>query len=159
MIAPSITVRVNSARRWRSSAAGSRPGRVEAGLDGVDPLPEIDREQVANAGIGLVQLEREAADRAAIGAVGGDEMGAIAVQQGEDPLDRIVDARPGRLQQPLLDAVAIGFEHGGEHVLLAAVLEAYRDGIEQWLLQPGLGRRRRSGRADLRLLSDIAASS
>ena len=98
----------------------------EAGFDRLDPAAEIGRHQLAHRRVGLVQLERQAADRAAIGAVGVDERAAIAGEQREHALDRVVDARPGRLEQHRADAVAIGFEHRDQHVLLAGeeIIEA-----------------------------------
>ena len=121
MIAPSITVSVNSASRRRSSAAGQPlAGLVEAALDRARPVGEIGGEQVADVGVGLVQLERQAADRAAIGAIGGDELQCDS-RRASAKIRSIGSSTPlpGGLQQPFLDAVAIGFEHRGEHVLLA----------------------------------------
>ena len=47
-----------------------RPGRAQAALNGVRPGREIGRQPLAHRRIGLVQLERQAADRAPVGAAG-----------------------------------------------------------------------------------------
>lgn len=59
---------------------------LQAVLDGGDPVVEVGGEALADGRIRLVELERQAADRAAVGAVGLDEEPPVAAQQGEDPL-------------------------------------------------------------------------
>ncbi len=75
-----------------------------------------------------MQLQRQAADRAAVEAVGLGQAGPIAVQQGEYPIDGIVHAPPGRLQQHRTDALAIGVEHRHQQILLGGegIVEAAR---------------------------------
>ena len=94
-------------------------GCFETGAHCTDPAGEIQRQQLAHGRIGLMQFQREAADRAAVLAFGLQQRAAIAGEQGEDLVDRIIDALPGRLQQHRIDAVAIRVEHGQQQVLLA----------------------------------------
>jgi hypothetical protein len=72
-----------------------------------------------------VQLEREAADRAAAGAPGDDDQLAVPAEQREHALDGVVDTFPHGRQQHLVDA-ALGLQHRDQHVLLAGeeVVEA-----------------------------------
>ena len=73
-----------------------------------------------------MNLEREASDRAAIGAIRGLQRQSIAREQRKDALDRIIDSAPGRLEQHWADALAIRVEHGEQEILLAGeeVIEA-----------------------------------
>ena len=66
-------------------------------FDRARPRREIRRQQFAHDRIGFVQLKRQRPDRAAIGAIAFDNRGPIMVHQRENLLDRIVNARPGRL--------------------------------------------------------------
>ena len=93
--------------------------RLQAILDRAGPVREILREPLAHGRVRLVDLEREAADRAAVGAIGLDQRVAIAVHQLPDLVDRIGDAAPGRFQQHLVDAADVGVEHRDQQVLLA----------------------------------------
>src|SRR5688572_20738198 len=100
--------------------------RDEAFLDRVGPVREVLRQPLAHGRVGLVQLEREAADGAAVGALGLDQRVAVAVHQLPDLLDRVDDSPPGRLEQHLPDAADVGVEHRDQQVLLAGkeVVEA-----------------------------------
>src|SRR5688572_28264665 len=108
--------------RERARVAARRSAlarRDEAFLDRIGPVREILRQPLAHGRVGLVQLEREAADGAAVGALGLDQRVAVAVHQLPDLLDRVDDAPPGRLEQHLPDAADVGVEHGDQEVLLA----------------------------------------
>jgi hypothetical protein len=98
----------------------------EATLDRRDPTGEVRREQRAHRRIGFMQLEGDASDRAAVGAVAAHQQLAIAPQQCEDAVDRIGHPLPGRLQQHRLKAVPIRIKDGEQNVLLAGeyVIEA-----------------------------------
>src|SRR5438309_64638 len=109
-----------------SALAEAAARLLQAALDAIDPGAEIGGHQLADRRVGLVQLQREAADGAAVGAIGLDERTTVTAEQREHALDGIVDAAPGRLEQHWPNAVAIGFEDGDQHILLAGeeIIEA-----------------------------------
>src|SRR5262249_39969862 len=91
----------------------------EALLDRAHPCGEVRGEQRSNGWVGLVQLERDAADWTPVRAIGPDQRLPVAREQGEDALDRVDDALPRWLEQHGMNAVQVRVEHGDGHVLLA----------------------------------------
>src|SRR4029077_16871414 len=90
------------------------------------PGVEVRGQRRANRWVGLVNLEREAADRATIRAVGHHDPFPIAGEQREHALDWVVDPLPRGREQHLADAFPIALEYGEQEVLLAGkeVIEA-----------------------------------
>src|SRR5882757_5214902 len=77
----------------------------QAFADSVNPCAEVLRQPLADRWVGLVQLQRQAADRTTIEAVGVRQRLSITGEQRKYLLDGIVHAGPGGLQQHLPDAV------------------------------------------------------
>ena len=93
---PSITVKINCPRARVSVPGGSlSPPHPETAFDRRDPTVEIDGEQFAHRRVGLMQFQRQAADRTAIAAIRHLQRAPVGAEQGEDPFDGIVHARPG----------------------------------------------------------------
>ncbi len=98
---------------WQALACG-----VETFDDGVGPAGEVDRQRFAHRWIGFVDFQRQAADRAAVSAVGIDHALPVARQQREHALDGIAHAGPCRRQQHRMNPLAVGLQHGQQQVLL-----------------------------------------
>src|SRR5215471_9116205 len=82
-----------------------------------------------------MELERDAADRTAIGAVGGDEVLSIAREQREDALDRIAHALPRWLEKHRTDATLVRVEDSEQHILFAGEEMVETPGVDVGGLQ------------------------
>ena len=91
---PSMVVSTKAASSRRSHGCGRRaPGVLQALLDGIDPRGEVRGQPLSHRQVRLMQFEGEAADRAAVGALGVGERLAVAGEEGEHALDRVVARR------------------------------------------------------------------
>ena len=92
------------------------PGRLQAFIDGLDPRAEILRQPLAHRFVGFVQFQREAADRAAVEAIGVHQRTAIAGEQREYAVDRLVHAGPRGVEQHRADAAVVQVQYRCQQV-------------------------------------------
>ena len=98
----------------------------QATADGGGPGGEVGGDAVVDRQIFSLDLERQPADGTAVLAAGGEELVAIAFEDGEDALDGIVLAGEGGPQDGGFEPVEIVVEDGEEEGFLAGedVVEA-----------------------------------
>jgi hypothetical protein len=93
-------------------------GSVQGTLSLAHPLPPFMPLTDISPAL-VVQLERQAVDRAAVGALGHHDQLAVLREQREHAVDRVGYVLPHGLDQHRVDPGDVGLEHGEQHVLLA----------------------------------------
>lgn len=101
---------------------------VEAGVDGGGPAVEVVGEEAVDGGFFFGDLEGEAADGAAVGASGGDEVLTVEAEDAEDSLDGVGGGGEYGVHNDGMEGLDVELEDGDEEVFfgLEEVVETAR---------------------------------